>query len=71
MSPATARVLFWGWLIAATVLLCFPGIVPFNRIRPTVLGLPFVFAWVALWVVLALVVFLAVDAVVGREAGND
>ncbi len=70
MSPRAARALFWGWLIVATILLCFPGIVPFNRIRPMVLGLPFVFAWVTLWVVLALIVFLAVDAVIGREAGD-
>jgi hypothetical protein len=28
------------------------GIVPFNRIEPRVLGLPFVMFWISLWVLL-------------------
>jgi hypothetical protein len=39
---------FLVYLLALT----FPGILPFNRIEPFVLGLPFSFAWVILWVVL-------------------
>lgn len=66
MSRRAARALFWGWVIAAVVFLCFPGIVPFNRARPFVLGLPFVLVWVALWVVLALIVFTLVDRTLGR-----
>lgn len=30
----------------------WPAVIPFNRVRPFVLGLPFVFFWVALWVVM-------------------
>ena len=32
--------------------LSWPGVLPFNRVEPFVLGLPFVFFWVALWVVM-------------------
>lgn len=67
MSRRGAIALFWGWVIAAAVFLCFPGIVPFNRPRPFIFGLPFVLAWVALWIVLALIVFLRVDRVLDRH----
>lgn len=66
MNSRGALTLFWGYVIAATLLLTFPGIVPFNRQRPFLLGMPFVLVWVALWVVLAFCVFLAVDRVLGR-----
>jgi hypothetical protein len=39
---------FAVYLLALT----FPGIEPFNRIEPFVLGIPFSFAWVIAWVVL-------------------
>ncbi len=34
-----------------TVAVTWPGAVPFNRIRPLVLGLPFSLAWPAFWIV--------------------
>lgn len=67
MSPRSAVTLFWGWVIAGAVFLCFPGIVPFNHARPFVLGLPFVLVWVALWILLALVVFSIVDRTLGKR----
>lgn len=33
------------------VAVTWPGAVPFNRIRPLVLGLPFSLAWPAFWIV--------------------
>ena len=47
------------FFVAMTVALTFPGIIPFNRIRPFVFGIPFVFAWVLGWVAASLVVFFA------------
>ncbi len=52
-----------GWIaavyfVAMAVAITFPGIRPFNTIRPFVFGIPFVFAWVLSWVLGALVVFV-------------
>ncbi len=41
--------------------------IPFNRIRPLVLGLPFSFFWVVMWVVGSLLVLFALDRVEKRE----
>jgi hypothetical protein len=67
MSVHGARRLFVAWLIIATVVLVWPGILPFNRIEPRIFGLPFVIVWVALWVVLGFVVLLIVDRAVSRD----
>jgi hypothetical protein len=66
-----AIVLFWTWVIGAMVFLMFPGVIPFNRILPLVLGMPFVLAWVAFWVALAFLVFSAVDRVLERMRGQE
>jgi hypothetical protein len=58
-----ARRLFIGFFALYAIALTYPGVLPFNRIRPLVLGLPFVFFWVLLWVVLGFLVFLVVDRV--------
>jgi hypothetical protein len=52
------------------VAVTWPGMVPFNRIHPLVLGLPFSMVWIALWVALSFVVFLLVDRVEGRTRGT-
>jgi len=58
LIPVLAIVYFIAMLFAVT----YPGYVPFNQIRPFVLGLPFSLFWQVLWVcgavlVLALVYF--------------
>ncbi len=51
-------------LIRSLALLPFIGILvgtPFlNRVTPLVLGLPFLFAWLLLWIVLTSVIMLVV-----------
>jgi hypothetical protein len=63
MSLVAARRLFVAFFALYTIALTYPGVLPFNRIRPFVLGLPFSFVWVLIWVVLGFVVFIVVDRV--------
>ena len=51
------------YFIAMTVALTFPGIIPFNTIRPFVFGIPFVFAWYIAWLIGALCVLGFLDKV--------
>jgi hypothetical protein len=51
------------YFIAMAVALTFPGIVPFNTIRPFVFGIPFVFAWYIAWLLGALCVLGYLDRV--------
>jgi hypothetical protein len=51
------------YFVAMAIALTFPGIIPFNMIRPFVFGVPFVFAWYIAWVVGALCVFGFLDKV--------
>lgn len=50
-----------GFFLLFTVAMTWPGLIPFNRVEPMVLGLPFTMAWIALWVVLSFVVLILVD----------
>ena len=45
------------YFAAMAVAVTFPGIGPANRIRPLVLGIPFVFAWVLSWVAGSILIF--------------
>jgi hypothetical protein len=45
----------------------WPGVLPFSGPRPFVLGLPFNFFWIVLWVVLGLLALLAMEATRERE----
>jgi hypothetical protein len=46
------------YFVAMTAALTFPGLQPFNTIRPLILGVPFVFAWYLFWILGSLLVFL-------------
>jgi hypothetical protein len=50
-----------GFFLLFTVAVTWPGMIPFNRVEPMVLGLPFNMVWIALWVVLSFVVLVLVD----------
>lgn len=54
------------YFVAMTVALTFPGIRPFNTIRPYVLGVPFVFMWYIFWILGALVVFVVLHRVFSK-----
>ncbi len=51
-----AVTLTFAYFVAMAVAVTFPGLEPFNSIRPFVFGIPFVFAWAISWIVGALVV---------------
>jgi hypothetical protein len=51
-----AKYIAFVYFTAMALALTFPGIAPFNTIRPFVLGVPFVFAWYVIWILGALLV---------------
>jgi hypothetical protein len=61
MGPRTARALVALFFALDLVVLSWPGVLPFNRVRPFVAGLPFVFFWVALWAALGGVALWLLD----------
>lgn len=56
LVPALAVTYFIAMALAVT----YPGYVPFNRIHPFVLGMPFALFWQLLWIVGAVLVLAAV-----------
>lgn len=66
MSVRVARALAGGYLVLMVVAVTWPGVVPFNRVEPAVLGLPFVMAWIAGWVAGAVPVLWLLDRAEAR-----
>ena len=60
------RTAFAAFLLSNAVAVTCPGVVPFNRIRPFVLGLPFIFFWVVLLIILALIMLVVTDLIESR-----
>jgi hypothetical protein len=58
---------FLSFVVAVT----WPGMLPFNRIHPLVVGLPFSMFWIALWVFVSFLVLLVVDQVEGRNRRGE
>ena len=66
MSLGVARGLTALFFVLMMVFTTWPGMVPFARVRPLILGLPFSFAWVAIWIVASILVLLGLDRVERR-----
>lgn len=58
-----------AFFVLYALAVTWPGMIPFNRIRPFVLGLPFSLFWAALWIVLGLLVFVLLEW--RRAPGSD
>ena len=56
-----------SFFLAYAAAVTWPGALPFNRIRPLVLGMPLSMAWVAAWLVLAFLALLLLDRAETRE----
>lgn len=67
MSARTARIVAVVYFAAFAVAVTWPGMIPFNRIFPLVLGLPFSLFWIALWVTGAVFVLWLLDVAENRE----
>jgi membrane protein implicated in regulation of membrane protease activity len=67
----TARVLAALYFVAMLVFLTWPGMVPFARAEPFVLGFPFSLAWSAFWIAGALAVLWGVEVVERRHRGPE
>ena len=67
MSLKTARALTVAYLLLAMAFVTWPGLVPFARIEPFILGLPFSMAWIAGWVAGVVPVLYALDRVEKRH----
>lgn len=70
MTERGARRLVVITFVLYTLALLWPGVIPFNRIRPFILGLPFNFFWVVLWVVLGGIALWLADRVYARSTGD-
>ncbi len=57
MSLRAVRTLAGVFFVSYTIVLTYPGLLPFNRIHPLILGLPFYMGWIALWILLGIAVF--------------
>jgi hypothetical protein len=67
MRPAMRRALACG----AVPFLALVGALPFvNRVRPLVLGLPFVLFWILAWVALTPVFLFLADVFLRRDRGG-
>lgn len=71
MSLKTARLLTGAYLLAALFFVTWPGLVPFARIEPLILGLPFSMAWIAGWIAGVVVVLTLLDRVERRHRDGD
>jgi hypothetical protein len=66
MSLRTARALTGTYFGVMLVVVTWPGALPFGRVRPLVLGLPFSLAWIAGWILGAVFVLWGLDRVERR-----
>ncbi len=71
MSLKTARLLTGAYLVSAMFFVTWPGLLPFARIEPLILGLPFSMAWIAGWVAGVVIVLALLDRVERRYRDRD
>lgn len=62
MSRRWARAFTAVFFTAFALVVTWPGMLPFNRVEPLVLGLPFSMAWVSGWVLAGGIVLWVLDA---------
>jgi hypothetical protein len=72
MTLRTARRLTGLYFFSALFAVTWPGLVPFSRIEPLILGLPFSMAWIAAWVAGSVLVIFLLDRIERRyRDGGD
>ena len=71
MSLGMARGLTALYFVLMLVFTTWPGMLPFARVRPLILGFPFGFAWITFWIIGSVVVLVALDRVERRHRTHD
>lgn len=72
MSLRLARTLTGAYFGLMLVFVTWPGLLPFARVEPLILGLPFSMAWIAAWIAGSVVVLFLLDRVEKRyRDGGD
>lgn len=71
MSRRTARGLATAYFVVMLLVVTWPGALPFARVRPLILGLPFSLAWVSAWILGSIAVLWGVDRVERRHREDD
>jgi len=75
MSLKTARILAVAYHLLMLYFVTWPGVLPFAKAEPLILGLPFTMAWIAGWIAGSVIVLTLLDRVEKRfrvvEGGDD
>lgn len=71
MSAAVARRLVIAFFALQVVAATYPGLAPFARIEPRVLGMPFALVWLTLWIVASGLALWGLHAVESRHRRED
>lgn len=73
MSLRTARLLAVAYFLVMLAAVVWPGAMAASRVEPRILGLPFSFAWPALWVAGSVAVLAWLDRLEARhrDGGPD
>ena len=67
MSLRWTRGAVAAFFVLYVLAVIWPGILPFNRVEPRILGMPFIMAWHAGLLALTVVVLYLADRVESRE----
>jgi hypothetical protein len=67
MSLRSARSAAGAYFVLMLVAVTWPGVLPFARVEPFILGLPFSMAWLAAWIAGSVVVLYLLDRVEKRH----
>ena len=71
MSLNAARTLTVVYFIAMLLSVTWPGMVPFAKVEPFILGLPFSLAWIAGWIAGSVIVLFLLDRVERRHRTGE
>lgn len=75
MTLRTARLLAGAYHLLMLFFVTWPGVLPFAKAEPLILGLPFSIAWIAAWISGSVIVMALLDQVEKRcrveHGGND
>ena len=71
MNLKTARILAGAYHLLMLYFVTWPGMLPFAKAEPLILGLPFAMAWIAGWIAGSVIVLTLLDRVEKRYRAMD